>query len=847
LLIHHPYTRVGHTDYQDSVFRQQTASLEEAMDLCAKTDRYPEPARLRWTCDGTGTLQYALGVRGEALRERLAALAEQGRIEVTALPFHLLPLGTLEALVRYVLPVRALREGGIPVKTACVCGVHGVPYGLVDVLADSDVKWLYVSPSEGRTGPAVNAPGAFWWESASGQRLLVWCGGGPAEGHALGSSPDEAAAPLKNRLAQLKELDYPFDFLPVQVTGHRRTANGGPDPGLCDFVKQWNDRAEKALPRMEIALPSAVFQRLDEGYGASLAVRRGDWGDWWADGATSAALETGVHRRAHATALVAERFAAAARIAGHRDDHVASELRETFWNLALYDEHTWGPPDSVVAQAAAGARAQWNAKAGFAYRAAHLARDNAALAADAICAQVPAPKETLVVLNPLPWRRDAFVQLPRRGLDTFLGVLDLTTDMPAPKWITEQGIAFVVHDLPPLGYKAYRWAERTTFPESVLRTEGNTLDNRFFRLTVDDATGAIRSWYDKRLDRELVDDRGPYGLAQYVYERIADGQGRLALYEPAASLGETGKTKTNASFYRVSPSAARVRSGRQSPLAASLVSDYVGEGFRRLTQEVTLYEHLPWVDIDITLDKFPVEEPEGVYFAFAFAVPGAVARYDSTGGSIRVGLDTLPGSCHDWHVAARWVDFSNEEFGVTVATPDVPLAQFGRINTGRWQTQFVPRTATLFSWVASNYWHTNFRGSQDGVIRLRYRLAAHAGGFDPVGSWRLGEEAANDAVVRELRPRESGALPGQTASLLQVEPAHVVLTAVKPSEDGDGLILRLREVAGRDAVFAVSLPSLRSARRTSPIEVDGAALPALDGRVVGYIGANELVTVRVHV
>jgi hypothetical protein len=288
-----------------------------------------------------------------------------------------------------------------------------------------------------------------------------------------------------------------------------------------------------------------------------------------------------------------------------------------------------------------------------------------------------------------------------------------------------------------------------------------------------------------------------------------------------------------------------VRSGRQSPLAASLISEFIADGCRRLIQEVTLYEHHKWIDIELTLDKLPVESPESVYFVFPFFVPGCTARFDTTGGFVRAGQDTLRDSCHDWHVVQHCLDFSNNAFGVTVATPDAPLAQFGRINTGRWQREFIPKSATAFSWALNNYWHTGYKASQSGEIRLRYRLTSHAGDFNPVAAWRFGREAVQEPLVAELLTHEGGILPEIVSSLLQLEPSNVVLTSLKSAEDGNGVVLHLQEVAGRDTVVALTLPSCASATETTPLEVDGDAVPLVENRVIRHIGAYERVTLRI--
>ena len=49
---------------------------------------------------------------------------------------------------------------------------------------------------------------------------------------------------------------------------------------------------------------------------------------------------------------------------------------------------------------------------------------------------------------------------------------------------------------------------------------------------------------------------------------------------------------------------------------------------------------------------------------------------------VRPEVDQLPGACKNWFTVQRWVDVSNDEYGVTWATLDAPLVEVG-CNHGR--------------------------------------------------------------------------------------------------------------------------------------------------------------------
>jgi len=848
LLIHSGYTRIGYTAYQETVFRSHCRTFQDVIAACQKSESMPEAARMRWTCDATGPLQYALANLDSEFADAWTHLAHEGRVEVTAMPFHLSSLTTPSSLAHYLQPVGELRQRGISVRAAMALGVTGIASCLIDLLTGCSVPYLFVQSPGDRAASPMPRSQAAWWELKTGDRLLVWnaADSGDARRIGIGGDTDTAQELVAEYLDRLSQHEYPYDFVALRVPGVGADCNEGVDDSLPAFVRDWNDRAPDTLPRMELALVSTLFEHIEERYGASLETMRGDWCDWAADGLASAAYETAVQRRAHIVADTAERVSAGLSMVEPDTPYPAEDLREAYWNLALFDEHTWGAEESVDFPHSFASRTQWNAKAGFTFRAANIAADALTAACDTLIEYVPATEDAILVCNPLSWERDAYVQVSRRGLDTSLGLVDLSEGVPVPKWITDQGISFVARDIPPMGYKVYRWGTPTSFPDSALRTEGTTLENRYHRIVVDSTTGVVRSWFSKTLSRELLDERSEYGLCQYLYERISDEQGRDALYDSQPTGGNGGgRTRSSTPFVRTSPVAAHVRSGRQSPLAASIVSELAADGCRRVTQEVTLHEHLPWIDVTLTIDKLAVTDPESVYVVFPFFVPGCTARYDSTSGPVRVGHDTLRGSCHDWHTVQGYVDFSSSGFGVTVATPDAPLAQFGRINTGRWQREFVPKSATLFSWAMGNYWNTNFPASQSGVVTLRYRLTCHSGDFDAAAAWRFASEASTDVIARQLSTHAGGILPNDSASLIRVEPSGVALTGFKRAEDGNGYIVSLRETRGCSTVASIELPRIGGANATSPLELDGAPVPVIGDRIILHVEPDANVTLRI--
>ena len=174
------------------------------------------------------------------------------------------------------------------------------------------------------------------------------------------------------------------------------------------------------------------------------------------------------------------------------------------------------------------------------------------------------------------------------------------------------------------------------------------------------------------------------------------------------------------------------------------------------------------------------------------------------------GKGPASGACKNWFSVERWVDVSNDNYGVTWATADAPLMEIGGLTANLPRSQPNPNaylktiapSAKLYSWVMNNHWHTNYRAEQEGETTFRYYLRPH-GAYDALAAARFGLESTQPLIVAPAR----GDKPA--ASRLRVEPAGVLVTALKPSDDGKAIIVRLYGASGKDAVAKLAWSSPR--------------------------------------
>jgi alpha-mannosidase len=206
------------------------------------------------------------------------------------------------------------------------------------------------------------------------------------------------------------------------------------------------------------------------------------------------------------------------------------------------------------------------------------------------------------------------------------------------------------------------------------------------------------------------------------------------------------------------------------------------------------------VELINTIDKLPVRAKEGVHFGYGFNVPQGQVRIDVGFAAVRPELDQIPAACKNWFSVQRWVDISNDKFGVTWSPLDAPLVELGGLtanligsqNDWRVWIQHLKPTQTIYSWVMNNHWHTNYRAEQEGTVVFRYAFRVHRD-FSAEDAARFGEGCSQPLLAVRA---SAGPAPKPR---LSVNSDKVVLSAFKPSDDGKGWIVRLFGASGKSS------------------------------------------------
>jgi len=530
--------------------------------------------------------------------------------------------------------------------------------------------------------------------------VLVWMAGcGYSAFHQIPSP--ELGNKIKEKLASyLGELDsagYPYDKIQLRYT--IKSDNGPVDTGLSNFVRNWNHKY--VSPKLVIANVGEMMQQFENKYGDRLPVLQGDFTPYWEDGAYSTAAEEGENR------ILSDRVQQLQQLA----EMMPSKKPDPGWfyearkNVIMFHEHTWGAWNSISAPDDPFAVNQWNYKKAFIDSARRYTGKIEALL-------LPESKkpERLTVYNTSSWTRNGYVEVkvPQGFKGNALG--DETGEITTVQFLENGNLCFIAMNIPAKGSKTFH---------PVTSVEPIPVPSGRFQYEIDSVAGIIKSL--RYQDKERVSRAVFKGLDQALYIRGVDPADNLSPVAGSCSVSENGT------------------------VVKTLCSQTAADGTGKVTYLVSFFQGLPYLEFSCIIDKKPVRTKEAMHLVFPFSINHPVNRIGISDTFYIPGAGQIPGSNKDFFSVQRWLDISGASGGVTVCSPQGALFEFGSmtderpLNKGsrRWRDRADP-SSTLFLYALNNYWNTNFKADQQGLIRYDCYLLFH-NAFDPDESKHFGE------------------------------------------------------------------------------------------------------------
>ena len=398
-------------------------------------------------------------------------------------------------------------------------------------------------------------------------------------------------------------------------------------------------------------------------------------------------------------------------------------------------------------------------------------------------------------------------------------------------------IGFVARDVPALGYSTYRLRPLKVAGSAVPDAadgEG-VLENEYYRVEIDPASGAIERLTVKEGDWEALSGRGNV---------VAMEEDRGDLWEPYKPLDGGSRIAMKERHPAPGPGEATFSTGqdgvRGSVTRGPVVSEFsvelpLGEK-GRIATTVRLYAGLRRIELRTRI----LNEERFVRYRLLFptAIQGGESVHEIPFGAIgRPDGIEFP--------AQNWIDYGDGERGVALLNRGLPG---NNVADGTMMLSLMRSTSIVAYGFGGGYepGMSSDSGYEEGKEQsFDCALVPHAGDWRRAKTYREGMEFNHPLLVRTAAPGP-GALPA-SRSFLRVSPESVVLSTLKPGENG-GAVARIYEAAGLpvEGVRIEAAAEIKRAAEADLMEDEIGELPVVDGGLSLDLRPFEIKTIRIE-
>lgn len=618
----------------------------------------------------------------------------------------------------------------------------------------------------------------FWWEADDGSRVLAYrlpftyCPG-----------PNTIAGHIERCAAELQP-PVPEGLVFYGVGNH----GGGPTKQMLSWLE--SQMADDDGPELRFSTPEAFFEdmRVAEMTGVLAIPTVHEELQHHASGCYAA--HSGVkrwNRQAELALLGAERWSAIAdRV--RAVPYPAADL-DRGWRRVLFNQFHDILAGTSIREAYDDARDSYGeAKSLAAWH------ENVALQALANEVNIPLVGDTfpLLVFNPHAWNMRTGVEIESAALPQPYALIDEERGEAVPVQEVQSEavgtpgsrprLAFTA-DVPPLGYRLYRIARAkgtSPLPETSLRADSTSMENRYVRMALDPDTGELVELTLKATGANLLS--GPARAAVIDDPSDTWSHGVLRFDEEIGAFTST-----------------RVELVENGPVRAVLRvwSTYESS---RLLQDYILWADESQVEIRLQLDWNERHTLLKLRYPLALDGESTTATYEVPYGTI-----VRPGNGEE-EPGQTWLDVSGR-------TPDGAPAGLSLLNDSKYSFSTLPAELAVTIARSPIYAHHDpavpdpdrrYDYLDQGVQDVTLALVPHRGDWREAGTARRAG-ALNARPVVRFEHAHVGPM-ASSGSFASVESENVVLGALKRAEEGDGVIVRLVETAGTPTDATVRLP-----------------------------------------
>ena len=774
---------------------------EEVLNTCRSAlDLMKEFPQLTFSRGAAATYRW-IEEDSPAMFDEIRARVAEGRWEIVngwwEQPDCNLPCG--ESYVRHSLYAKRyfLDRFGVDVTVGYNVDSFGHCNVLPQVLAKAGFRYYAFF----RPGPHEKHLPAhlFWWESPDGSRVL-----------ALRAPHHYCCGPDDDMAARIVEACREPDPGVSHVACFYGVGNHGGGPTRNHIRRIL---AAQATPGM----PSIRFSTLQKYFEAVLAEKSdfpvvNDDLQHHAIGCYTAVSEMKRNNREAETLLLdAERISTCAAVLVGGGNHRA--MFAAAWQRVLFNQFH-------------------DILAGSSIRAVYddAARDFAAVrrdAGDALDAALDAigrnldtrgPGRPLLAWNTLPWERTDLVSadvvlpdfnVPVRLVDAGGSELPVQVCDQVDRAGQCQATLRFVAALPALGGTVLHLLHEPPRAFPGLHARGAVAESDRLKLALDPETGHVVSLFDKARGIECIKAPGCLPVV------IRDNSDTWS-HDVRAFDDEIGAFAGPASVIECGPVRAVVRACQSW-------------GESTIEQDFIIYSGLDRIDVEMRIDWH--ERHRMLKLAVPVNVSEPKATFETPYATIQ-----RPGTGNE-EPGQRWVDVSGATPRGTGGLLLVNDSKYGYDVKGSMLRLSVLRSPVYaFHDPRVLEPHKRYLYVDQGRQTVRYSLVPHAGRWQDCDAMRRGYALNSPPIATVDRPH-AGRL-GTAISLARATPDNVLIEVVKQAEEGNAVIVRIYEAAGRDTSATLELPPLGMTHRFS-IGHNEIKTFRIEGETVGEVGLLE--------
>lgn len=802
IIVFKTHVDVGYTDLMSSVIdKYRTTTIDQALKVIDESRGFPGDQQFVWTLPGWPMKKILEDWPGQTpeRQQRVKEAFEDGHF-VT----HALSSTTHTEAMEPELLVRSLgfssdlaRQFEKPLPTgAKMTDVPSHSWIMPTLLNNAGADFLHLGCNPASTFPEL--PYMFWWEGPDNSRILTIYT--PLYGSKLLPPEDW---PHKTWLAMLMRND-----------------NQGP-PSPDELGNILNTIKEK-MPDVKVTVGElGDFSDRIIAENPSLPVVKGDMPDSWIHGIMCDPATVILSRETTPAAFAAESLQTLLGTWGVPVKNNSDIIRDVYENSLMFYEHTWGLALAFIAPYA-GVEDYVGVCKGWEY-------DKAKWEERYKNGQFDRNIESWEEKSELGRAaHKAIMPLLKEEMD----ILAKSVNVPGDRTVVYNALPWEREGIPALGYKAYpkgKLPSKGKHPK-VNRDKG-TMENKFFKIELDPAKGAIRSVLDKRTGYELVDNKAEHGFGQLLHERVSRNE--IADYGKAYvrdslvwGYVEIGKPNMPSAeefpYQALTPSDCEVELLQDGSGLKMIYEPEAGNLLYPVSTSVIMYGDAPYFDLEVTIDKPADPWPEAGWICLPFKVDNPQFRVGRNGSVVDPVRDfTIRGvNRHLFAVGSGVAVFDNTGAGVGVCGMDAPLVSLSEPGCYKFDKDYFPSKSYVYYNLYNNQWSTNFRLWNEGKLTYRFRVWSYDK-YDTASCLITPSFEARYPLMMADAEGAPGSLPKEQTGV-KLSREGVLVTAFGEDPDGNaGTLLRVWEQAGNAGNLTVHLPDGMKSKTAIPVNLRG--------------------------